>query len=305
MNSALRIPVSLFRAIRPRQQVTKNLFVFAAVIFAGKLGDTLAMGRAVVTFFLFAVCSGSIYLLNDLLDVEADRHHPKKRLRPIASGELPVSVAKVALVVLMIFGLGAGFALSPKLVMILAAYLLMQVAYCVRLKHVVLVDVFVLAVGFVMRTVAGGVAISAPISHWLLLCTLQLALFLGFGKRRQELVLLGQGAGSHRAILNEYSLPFLDQIILMVCGMTIVSYSVYSIESETARQHPHLWLTVPIVIFSIFRYLYMVYQKGMGGEPEEVLRKDRTMQVSILLWLVTVLILFVFDKAGQSFLGLK
>ncbi|MBC7526609.1 MAG: decaprenyl-phosphate phosphoribosyltransferase, partial [Chthonomonadaceae bacterium] len=118
-------------------------------------------------------------------------------------------------------------------------------------------------------------------------------------------VLLGKGAGSHRAILEEYSLPFLDQIILMVCGMTIVSYSVYTIESETAKQHPHLWLTVPIVIFSIFRYLYQVYQKGMGGEPEEVLRKDRTMQVSILLWLVTILLLFVFDKTGKPLLGLS
>ncbi len=304
METAFRLPAALFRAVRPHQ-AAKNLFVFAAIIFAGKLGDLPSLGKVASTFFLFSVVSGGVYLLNDLLDVEADRNHPKKRLRPIASGALPVSAAKVTLVVLMLGGLLGGAGLSPKLALILAAYLILQIAYCVRLKHIVLVDVFCIAVGFVLRTVAGGVVISAPISHWLLLCTLQLALFLGFGKRRQELVLLGQGAGSHRAILSEYSLPFLDQILLMVCGMTIVSYSVYSIESETARQHPHLWLTVPIVIFSIFRYLYQVYQKGMGGEPEEVLRKDRTMQFSILLWMVTVLLLFALDRAGQPFLGLK
>ncbi len=304
MIAVTRVPVSLFRAIRPHQ-AAKNLFVFAAIIFAGKLGETASLLRVVGTFFLFTIVSGGVYLLNDLLDVEADKNHPKKRLRPIASGALPVSVAQIACGVFMLGGLALGFLLSPKLALILAAYLILQIAYCVRLKHIVLVDVFCIAAGFVMRTVAGGVVIAAPISHWLLLCSLQLALFLGFGKRRQELVLLGKGAGSHRAILEEYSLPFLDQIILMVCGMTIVSYSVYTIESETAKQHPHLWLTVPIVIFSIFRYLYQVYQKGMGGEPEEVLRKDRTMQVSILLWLVTILLLFVFDKAGKPLLGLS
>ena len=301
--SKLGVPGALFKAMRPHQ-ATKNLFVFAAIVFAGKLGDFESLKRVGATFLLFTLVSGGVYLLNDLLDVEADRNHPKKRNRPIASGALPIPLAKASCALAMILGLSLGFLLSPRLGIILATYLILQIAYCLRLKHIVLVDVFCIAVGFVLRTVAGGVVILTYISPWLLLCSFQLALFLGFGKRRQELVLLGQGAGSHRKILEEYSLPFLDQIILMVCGMTVVSYSVYSVESVTAKLHPRLWITVPIVIFSIFRYLYQVYQRGMGGEPEEVLRKDRVIQGAIVLWLAAILILFLFDKAGQPFLGL-
>jgi hypothetical protein len=154
----------------------------------------------------------------------------------------------------------------------------------------------------VLRAVAGAMIIHVHISQWLLLCTLQLALFLGFGKRRQELVKLGPEAGKHREILNEYSLPFLDQMINIVAGITIVCYSVYSVESETAKLHPHLWITVPFVIYGVCRYLYLVYQKGWGGAPDEALRKDRMLQLSIVLWFITVMILFVVDKAGQPLL---
>jgi 4-hydroxybenzoate polyprenyltransferase len=249
--------------------------------------------------------AGSVYLLNDILDVESDRQHPEKCKRPIASGELPIAFARSALVVFMLGGILASFLLELRFGIVALAYLILQIAYCFRLKHIVLVDVFTIATGFVMRTVAGGLVISAPISHWLLLCSLLLALLLGFGKRRQEIVLLGEGVGKTRAILQEYSKPFLDQMIGLVAGVTIVCYSVYTIESDSAKLHPHLWMTVPFVLFSVCRYLYMVYEKGMGGAPEEVLRKDRHLQIGILLWFFMILFLFAYDKAGQPFLGIR
>ena len=216
-----------------------------------------------------------------------------------------MGLARVALVVLMVSVLAASLALSTKFALVIAGYLVLQIAYCFSLKHIVLLDVFTIAIGFVMRAVAGGTVIAAPISQWLLLCTLQLALFLGFGKRRQELVLLGEGAGRHRAILQEYSIGFIDHIIVVVSAVTIVCYSVYSVESDSAKAHPHLWMTVPIVIYSVCRYLYLVYQKGEGGAPEDVLKQDRSMQVSILVWLITAMLLLKFDIAGRPFLGLQ
>jgi 4-hydroxybenzoate polyprenyltransferase len=270
-----------------------------ALVFAGELFHGTAFLRVTLAFLLFTAVSGSVYLLNDLLDAEQDRQHPKKRSRPIASGALPTGVARVAMVTLAVGGLAASFALRPMFGIALTAYLLLQIAYCYSLKHIVLLDVFVLAAGFVLRVVGGALVINVHISHWLLLCSLQLALFLGFGKRRQELVLLGGDATRHRAILDEYSLPFLDQMITIVAGITIVCYSVYSVESDTALHHPHLWITVPFVIYGVFRYLYLVYQRGWGGAPDEVLLKDRTLQVTMLLWFVTVMLLFLFDRAGQ------
>lgn len=300
-----RTPLSLLaafvKAIRPKQ-ATKNLFVFAAIIFAGKFTDRTLLLQTLIAFLLFTAVSGSVYLLNDILDVEQDRQHPKKKNRPIASGALPVGLAAVGAIILAVAGVTIGFGLRLLFGAALSAYLLLQIAYNLKLKHIVLLDVFAIAIGFVLRTVAGGLATHIPISHWLTLCSLQLALFLGFGKRRQELVLLGEGAGKHRKILDEYSLPFLDQMINVVAGVSIVCYSVYTIESESARSHPRLWTTVPLVIFSVCRYLYLVYQKGWGGAPDEVLLQDRTLQIAIVLWLILIAILFKFDTP-QTFLG--
>ncbi len=291
-----RLPLILLKALRPKQ-FPKNFFVYTALVFSNNLLNPARFGYVTLAFLLFCLASGSIYLLNDLLDVEADRRHPEKRNRPIASGELPVSVAKSAFVVLFVGSLGASFALGWKFGVVVLGYLLLQLLYCFRWKHVVLLDVFTIATGFVLRTVAGGVVIHVPISQWLLLFSLQLALFLGFGKRRQEIVLLGEEAEKHRAILEDYSLPFLDQMINIVAGVTIVCYSVYSIESTTAKEHPHLWISVPFVIYGMSRYLYLVHQKGFGGAPDEALRKDRSLQVVILLWITTILLLFGLDKA--------
>lgn len=297
--------VGMIVAMRPKQ-ATKNLFVFAALVFAGRITDPIRNHRDILltlaAFLIFSVVSGSVYLLNDILDAEQDRAHPDKRLRPIASGQLPVPAAWVGMVVTALVGIAAAFRLSVPLGLVVIAYFLLQIAYNAALKQMVLLDVFTIALGFVLRTAAGGVVIQVHVSQWLLLCTLQLALFLGFGKRRQELVKLGAGAGKHRKILDEYSLPFLDQMITIVAGVTIVCYSVYSIESDTAHRYPHLWVTVPFVIYGLCRYLYLVYQKGWGGAPDEALLKDRMLQVSIALWFVTVITLFLIDKAGLPLL---
>ena len=198
-------------------------------------------------------------------------------------------------ILLALVSLSAAFWLRPGFGVVLLGYVVLQIAYCLKLKHIVLIDVFTIATGFVLRAVAGAMVINVSFSHWLLLCTLQLALFLGFGKRRQEIVLLGEGAGQHRANLDEYSKPLLDQIINIVVGVTIVCYSVYSVESETAHLHPHLWVTVPIVIYALFRYMYLVYQKGWGGAPDEVLQKDRVLQATIVVWFLVVMLIFKFD----------
>jgi 4-hydroxybenzoate polyprenyltransferase len=302
--TALTIARALVKAVRPNQSALKNLFVFAALVFTGNLFKPDKLLPTIAAFLLFSVVAGSIYLLNDLQDVEQDRQHPEKCRRPIASRELPENIAWLFCVVLAVGGLAGSFSLNVRFGLAALTYFLLQVAYCLRLKHMVLLDVFTIAAGFVLRTVAGALAIHVGISHWLLLCTLQLALFLGFGKRRQELTFLGAEAGNHRAILDEYSLPFLDQLINLVIGMTIVCYSVYSIESETAHQHPHLWITVPIVIYSLCRYMFLVYQKGMGGEPEKVLKRDPAMKIAVALWLIVVVLLFAFDHPGVPLLKL-
>ena len=289
----------MVRAVRPRQ-ATKNLFVYTALVFAGQLFQPAQFLRATLGFLLFTAVAGSVYLLNDLLDVEQDRLHPTKRLRPVASGELPVPLAWGAFGVLGLCGTVAGFLVSTLFGLTLAAYFVLQIAYCFRLKHVVLLDVFTVAIGFVLRTASGGFAIHVHISPWLMLFSLQLALFLGFGKRRQEIVQQGENAGKTRAILSEYSLPFLDPMIVIVSAVTIVCYSVYSVDSPTAATHPHLWITVPFIIYGVCRYLYLVYQKGWGGAPDEVLLKDRELLVSVILWFVAVMLVFKFDGVGHA-----
>jgi 4-hydroxybenzoate polyprenyltransferase len=298
------LPVALLMALRPKQ-ATKNLFVFAALVFVGPPLRSIQIWQAVIAFLLFVAVSGSVYLLNDLLDVQQDRIHPEKRHRPIASGDLPVSVAWTAMILIAVAGLMAGFALRFTFGLVLATYFVLQLVYCFHLKHIVLLDVFSIAFGFVLRTVAGGVAADISISRWLMLCSLLLALLLGFGKRRQELVLLGENAGRHRKILDEYSLPFLDQIINIVAGVTLVCYAVYCVESPASALHPHLWITIPIVIYSVCRYLYLVYQKGMGGAPDEVLLKDRVLQLAMGLWLLLILVIFAFDHPGVKFSNIK
>jgi 4-hydroxybenzoate polyprenyltransferase len=288
-SSAEQPPVAWWRSLwielRPRQWV-KNVLVLAPVLFAHQLFAGPALLKALAAFGLFCLMSSSIYLLNDLKDAAEDRRHPVKRRRPIAAGQLGVPVAVAAMVVLFLLALAGAFALSPAFAGLLGAYWAMNFLYSSWLKHQVILDVFVIAGGFVLRVVGGGVAIGVPLSDWLLICTTLLALFLGFSKRRHELDVLGEAAASHRQVLSEYSRGFLDMMIGVVTASTVMSYALYTVSEETVRKfHTRaLLLTLPFVLYGIFRYLYLVYQKREGGDPTQTLLSDRPTLVNLLLW---------------------
>lgn len=289
---------ALIAAMRPKQW-TKNLFVFVALVFTDSIPASFSdsarwhtLGIAAIAFALFCLISGAVYLLNDVLDREQDQLHPEKRKRPIASGRLPVPVALTASALFGVGGAAAGFLLNTRFGIVSVLYLTLQVAYCLQIKHLVLLDVFAIAGGFVLRAVAGAWAIQVPNSVWLLVCTLQLALFLGFGKRRHELVSLAEDAQSHRRNLAHYSVPLLDQLMSIVLGGLIVSYAVYTIMSPSAQAHRLLVMTLPCVMYGIFRYLYLIHIEHKGGSPETILMEDRPMQLNLLLWVIIVVVAF-------------
>jgi 4-hydroxybenzoate polyprenyltransferase len=292
---------ALLRALRPQQWV-KNLFVLAALVFArGEHGgNVFAWGddarRTLLALLAFCLGSSAIYLVNDVLDVEQDRVHPEKKLRPIAAGELPIPLALFSSGVLLVsaFALGLAAGGSPQRVAwILCAYLVLNLLYSWRLKHVVLVDVFCIAAGFLLRVQAGGAAAGAAISHWLMLCTLFLALFLALAKRRAESELLGDGRGEHRAILLEYDKGFLDQMLSVLAACAIVTYTMYTVAPETAAKFGadnHLVYTVPFVVFGLARYQLLVHtQKGGGNPTRLLLGGDLLFGLDMLGWLATVL----------------
>jgi 4-hydroxybenzoate polyprenyltransferase len=289
----------LLASLRP-EQWTKNLFVFAGVLFGAHLFDAQAIIRAAAAFVIFCALSGVVYLLNDLVDREADQRHPLKRLRPIASGRLSPRVALVAAIVLGVAGLAASFVLSPGFAGFAAAYVALLAVYSVVLKDLVIIDALTIAAGFVLRAAAGAVAVSVPISHWLLVCTTLLALFLVLSKRRHELTLLTDGAMTHRPILNEYSPYLLDQMIAVVTASTLVAYSVYSTSTETAERlgTTRLGLTIPFVLYGIFRYLYLVHQKRGGGSPADLLLTDRPLLACVGLWALAVAVI-LYSPLGR------
>ncbi len=276
--------------MRPKQWV-KNVFVLAAVVFGQKLGDPVAVLRALSAFACFCVLSSTAYLLNDIADREADRLHPVKRKRPVASGALSVRAASVQAVLLAVAGLGGALALGPAFGGVACAYVFMNLAYSLALKQVVILDVMVVATGFLLRAWAGAVVLSVAMSHWLALCTGLLALFLGFVKRRQEIEAL-DGATEQRPILREYSLPFLDQMIGIVTASTVLAYSLYAFSPEVAEKlgTRHLGLTIPFVLFGIFRYLYLVHRRGEGENPTLLVLSDRPLLANVLLWAAAVLV---------------
>jgi 4-hydroxybenzoate polyprenyltransferase len=283
---------SLLLSLRPAQW-TKNLLVFAALVGSVQLFVAQAVILSIEAFVIFCALSGAVYLLNDVADREADRQHPLKRSRPIASGELPVATAVASAVVLIAAALGWAFWLRAGFGTLAAAYLALQMMYSGPLKHVVIIDVLTIAVGFVLRAAAGAVVLSVTFSDWLLILTILLALFLALSKRRHELVLLADGATSHRPILQEYSPYLLDQMISVVTASTIVAYAIYTVSPETiAKFHTNkLGLTLPFPLYGIFRYLYLVHQKEGGGSPSEMLLNDRPLLVCVALWVVTVVVI--------------
>jgi 4-hydroxybenzoate polyprenyltransferase len=289
----------LMMSLRP-EQWTKNLFVFAGVLFGGHLFDVPAMLRAVAAFTVFCALSGVVYIFNDLADRAADQRHPLKRLRPIASGRLSPSTAATAAIILGAVSLAGAVLLSPMFAVLSATYVGLLALYSVLLKHLVIIDALTIAAGFVLRAAAGAVAVFVPISHWLLVCTTLLALFLVLSKRRHELTLLADGAMTHRPILEEYSPYLLDQMIAVVTASTLVAYSVYSISAETAERlrTTRLGLTIPFVLYGIFRYLYLVHQKRAGGSPADLLLTDRPLLACVGLWALSVA-LILYSPLGR------
>lgn len=280
----------LLKAMRPRQW-TKNVFIFAALVFDSKLFQIPDLLRTLAGFGLFCLISSATYLLNDLMDVEADRLHPLKKDRPIASGRLPVPVAVIAAVLLALLAVGGGLLLNPTFTITIILYFILMLVYSRWLKHIIILDVLVLATGFVLRVHAGTVLIDIQqFSPWLYVLMTLLALFLGFGKRRAELSLLQGNATAHRKVLDGYTLPMLDQFITIVCGTTILAYALYTF-FRLPDDHA-LMLTIPFVLYAIFRYLYLIQVRQSGGEPEEILLTDRPFQAAILLWGLAVLVVF-------------
>jgi 4-hydroxybenzoate polyprenyltransferase len=280
----------LLRAMRPKHWI-KNVFVFAPLVFALQLADASSLLRAAAGFVVFCLLSSTVYLVNDVADRDADRQHPKKRNRPIASGELSVRSAGIAALFLAAAAMAGAFAVSVPFAAVACTYLLTNLAYSLTLKQVVIVDVMVIAAGFVLRAWAGSVAIDVEMSHWLVLCTGLIALFLGFVKRRQEIVGLEESA-EQRPILREYSLPFLDQMISIVTASTLLAYTLYAFSTEVAAKLGTRWLgvTIPFVLFGIFRYLYLVHQRGEGESPTAVFLSDGPLVANVLFWGASVLL---------------
>ena len=285
---------ALLKTMRPRQWL-KNTVLFAALVFDRQFTprhwyDIL---HTVVGFLIFCLLSGVIYIVNDIADIEADRRHPDKRLRPIPSGELPLPIARQAAFIIPVLLFPVSYMLSHAFTAVALGYLLLNLAYSKWLKHVPLLDVLAIALGFVLRVVAGVVLIHvARFSPWLYVVTTLGALYIGFGKRRAELALLAEDAYNHRRVLDGYTIPLLDQFITILSATTIIAYSLYTFSAPNLPANHIMMLTIPFVLYGIFRYLYLIEVKLSGGAPEEVLLSDRPLQITIILWGLAVLVIF-------------
>jgi 4-hydroxybenzoate polyprenyltransferase len=286
-------------SLRPEQWI-KNLLLFAGLIFGGRLLDAGAVVDAALAFVIFCALSSAGYLFNDVWDREGDRRHPLKQARPIASGALSVSTAMTAASVLVAGALTTAALMTAPLAAVSAAYVALLVLYSAVLKNIVIIDVLTIAGGFVLRAIAGAVAVMVPFSSWLLVCTTLLALFLGLSKRRHELVLLGEAAVDHRRILHEYSPYLLDQMIAVVTASTVIAYTVYATSADTAARlgTRRLIATIPFVLYGIFRYLYLVHQKRGGGSPAAMLLTDQPLLACVGLWFATVALL-LYSPLGK------
>jgi len=285
--------IGLIKTMRPKQWV-KNIFIFAALVFDVKLFVPLYLVQTVAGFVLLCLISGAVYIINDLADVEKDRQHPRKRNRPLASGQLGTRPAIVAVILILLVVLPLGFLLNPAFGAILTGYLLLQIAYSFWLKNAVIIDVLVIAVGFLLRVAAGAPLAEAELSPWLYICMTLLALLIGFGKRRHELVLLKENANAHRQSLQEYNLPLLDHAISIVTASTLLAYALYTFSAPNLPQNHAMMLTIPFVLYGIFRYLYLIHVRGMGGAPEEIALSDRPLQATVVLWGLSVIIVMYF-----------
>ena len=297
-HTRMKEAAALLESMRPKSW-TKNLFVFAAMIF-GRVWTTGALIASIEAFLGFCFLSSAVYLMNDTVDRRRDRLHPVKNLRPIPSGRLRVSTAVAVSAVLASSVLSLSWVFAPRLALALSVYFAMQVAYSLRLKSEVILDCLIIAMGFVLRALAGvaildDTGMGMILSPWLILCTFFLASFLAFAKRRNEISVLGEGATSHRKNLREYSLALLDQMMGISAGASIMGYALYTVSTRTLEQvSPMLWVTIPFVVYGVFRYEYLVLCQGLGGSPDKLLLSDRPMILNILLWGTVVFAVLIF-----------
>ena len=290
-NNPIVLLKDLFLTLRPKQWI-KNGALFAPLLFSQNLLNGPLFIKTLEAFGLFCLLTGSVYIFNDLKDLKEDRRHPIKRNRPLASGRVNPTLAGIVAFLFLIMSFLIGWRISVPLVEIMGAYLLLQILYTLYLKHLVILDIFSIAAGFVFRVVAGGLTIGVHLSPWLLICTMLLSLFLAMAKRRHELIFLKEEAVNHRGILKEYSPYLLDQMMGVVTATTVMSYALYTISEETISKFhtPNLIFTMPFVLYGIFRYLYLVHQKVEGGRPEEILLTDLPLLLTVLGWTITVLV---------------
>lgn len=283
---------ALLKTMRPRQW-TKNAFVFGALVFDRQLFILDSFLHTLAGFALFCLVSSAVYIFNDLADLENDRQHPEKRHRPLPSGQLSPRLAWIAAVLLLVIALSLGVFLSPAFAGVLVTYVVLMLIYSRWLKHIPILDVLTIAAGFVLRVHAGVTLIQVErFSPWLYVVTTLLALYLGFGKRRAELAMLVENAAAHRRVLDGYTLKLLDQYILLVSGTTIIAYSLYTFSAPNLPPDHTMMLTIPFVLYGIFRYLYLIEVEHEGGAPEEILLSDRPLQMAILFWILSVLFIF-------------
>ena len=292
-------PIALLRAMRPKQW-TKNLLVFAPLLFGRKIGDLDSLALATAAFALFCILSGAVYLINDVVDINQDREHPRKRKRPIASGQISPFAAITAAVIMAPLSIVGCFLINSNTGVVAITYFSLTLAYHFSLKHIVILDALVVATGFVLRVVVGTAAISVEMSPWILLCTLLLALFLSFAKRRQEIVLLEDDAHTTRKILADYSPELLDQMIAIVTASTLISYCLYTISDRTVAElgSRDLLFTIPFVIYGIFRYLYLIHRHGQGDAPDQVLLNDIPLLLTVVIYTIVTLIILYMAGGG-------
>ena len=279
-------------SMRPKQWV-KNVFIFTGLIFSRNLFHFDLLVRVSAGFILFSLAASSVYIFNDIQDVEKDKQHPDKRKRPLPAGLLSVQTAYIVSTILAIVALAAGYFLNKVFFAILVAYVAMNIAYSLKIKNMVILDVMFIAFGFVIRVLAGTVLADVRPSDWLIICTITISLFLGFSKRRHELSLMGDQSNSHRKVLTHYSIPFLDQMIGIATACTVMSYALYTVSNETVVRFGtrNLVYTIPFVLYGIYRYLYLIHQEGKGGNPTGVVMKDPSLILNGLLWLLAVVLI--------------
>jgi len=291
-----------FVTLRPHHWV-KNTFVFAPLVFSGQFAQLTACLKAALVFVSFCIVSSAIYVVNDLCDMCEDRRHPVKKYRPIASGAVDPGVAKLLSVILIVSGLALASFLYFHVFLVVLLYVVINIAYSLVIKHIVILDVLTIAVGFVLRIVAGGMAISVIPSHWLILCTVMISTFLGFTKRRAELLTVDIDKDNSRPVLKDYSIAFLDQVIPMVTGATIIAYALYTVDSHTLKVlgTRAMLVTLPFVIYGLFRYIYIIYHLQQGADPTETLIRDVPTIVNFMIWILISLLVVNYGSKLDFF----